>query len=58
LSIQTEDKDLAAIVKNYQETIKEETLALSLSEVTQPTYEATVKVNGKQVTIKLAKTAG
>lgn len=56
LFIETDDQGLLAVVKEYQDMIKRETLALSLNEVTPAAaFETVVKVNGKQAIIKLAK---
>jgi hypothetical protein len=55
LGIESSDRQITGVLKKYETTIKQETLALSLGEVVQPSYEATVKVNTKPVIIQISK---
>lgn len=55
LAIQTTDKDLRAAVDEFSDTIKQETLATSLSSSKKLSFEVEVKIEGRSVTISLEK---
>jgi isoleucyl-tRNA synthetase len=55
LGIESPDKQLMDVVNNFKNTITQETLALSLGTVAQPSYETTAKVNARSVVIKISK---
>lgn len=57
LQLATDDKDLQSVLKNQElaEIIKNETLAKSLGEPVQNGYQTTVKIDGAELAISLAR---
>lgn len=58
LRLETDDKELTTLLKNHHQLtdiIKQETLAASLNTTTGEDFTSTVKIDGTQLTIKLAR---
>jgi isoleucyl-tRNA synthetase len=55
LVLSTDDKELAAAVKEHADEIKTETLATELTQEGDKSYSTEVKVEGMSLTVKLAK---
>ncbi len=56
LQLVAEDTELQKTIEEHGETIKQETLAVSLEDVKTADFESTVKVEGHPLHIRLAKT--
>jgi isoleucyl-tRNA synthetase len=55
LILQSEDKQLQEAIQEHTETIKQETLAINITQDGSGSYESTLKVEGAELTIKFTK---